>query len=184
MKYINVNPRSLAVSVDDVQRPGKIAVSTASADVEVLRNPLASLVYFGVLYPLRHEEDRARGIGRREYHLVEPDPWLLALAALMWEGMVQGFAWDAIKVSAIGALATLRESGLSPGRPTSKQLKKKTASRRKSNTRVGFSYTQYSREGRPLAQFFLGLQRVFKGTKKSERTSLVRKREGKRRRKT
>lgn len=47
-----------------------------------------------------------------------PDPWLLALIWLMWEGVVQGATWDIIKASLSSAISTLQQNRLAPSELT------------------------------------------------------------------
>ena len=171
MSHIRIHRRSLTVEVVDA----KDAKDTKSVFVPVKSNrsgPLTDMlhyvVYFDVLYPIVWTADRKRGV--RKYRLPEPDPWLIALAAIMWEGLVQGLTWDTIKMLSLAALGRLREKRIAPRRSSIAKAKRQ---RRSSRTEVGFSWTQYSTDGRPLYQFFLGVKRRFRKSSAKERATLT-----------
>jgi hypothetical protein len=66
-----------------------------------------------VSYPWASDEDDDAG-RKALYQLGPPDPWMLALGALVWEGILQGAAWDAMKVAASSALTRLRALNVAP----------------------------------------------------------------------
>lgn len=60
-------------------------------------------------------EDTFNQTGKRiAYCVSAPDPWLYALLWLMWEGVVQGVAWDTIKTLVSTAVSTLQQAKLAP----------------------------------------------------------------------
>jgi hypothetical protein len=128
------------------------------------------VVYFEVLYSIVETADRKRGVRGVKYSLVEPDPWLIALAGIMWEGLVQGLTWDTIKALSLAALGKLREKGIAPNLSS---ISKAKLRRRGSRTEIGFSWTEYSTSGRPLHQFFLGVKRRFTKSSAEERATLT-----------
>src|SRR2546430_10201 len=119
------------------------------------------VVYFDVLYPIVEAADRKRGVIIK-HRLYEPDPWLIALAAIMWQGLIQGLTWDVIKASCLAALSKLRKKNLAPPKPTQRVDTRKKRLAADSRTQIGFSWTQYGHAGRPLREFFLGLKREFR----------------------
>jgi hypothetical protein len=94
--------------------------------------------------------------------LQEPDPWFVALVALMWQGLVQGLTWDAIKASCLLALDKLRQKRLAP-------RDRAITTRKGSRTEVGFAYTKFAHDGRPLYELFLGVKRRFSKATEEER---------------
>ena len=104
-------------------------------------------VYFDVIYPLVEQRDRKHG-AHVKHKLPDPDPWLVALAAIMWQGLVQGLTWDVIKASCLSALDKLRGKRLAP--PAGVVSKRQA---RRSKTEIGFSWTKFSEDGRPLYEF-------------------------------
>jgi hypothetical protein len=58
-----------------------------------------------------------------------PDPWLMAIGAVMLEGVIQGLTWDAVKLAVQQALDLLR---------TRKRTPAPAASKRKAEKSLGF----------------------------------------------
>lgn len=92
-----------------------------------------------------------------------PDSWLIALAYLMWQGIVQGLAWDVVKLSINEAVRALSSRDLAP------TLAK--ASRRRKMS-IGFSYTEYSSSGQKQREMFLGLKRGYEYAREYERNEV------------
>lgn len=95
--------------------------------------------------------------------IMPPDPWLVALTYLMWEGIVQGMAWDVAKVGTQKALSYLQSRGIAP----------KDKKERKSETDVHFSWSGYI-EWQPLENLFLKMQFHYdkqKRTRDNERSN-------------
>ena len=72
---------------------------------------------------------------------------------VMWEGIVQGIAWDTIKIIVKKAYEVMATQGLAP-------RDVRTSRTKKSKTELGFVWTQY-KDGRKQYQMFLGLRRVY-----------------------
>jgi hypothetical protein len=171
MRYIRIDRDSLKVEVVDVKDKKRVFVPIKSdRSGSAPTDMLDYTVYFDVLYPIVEAPNRKRGIHIR-YKLPEPDPWLIALAAIMWEGLVQGLTWDTIKMLSLAALGKLREKRLAPQPNLISTAKRQT---RSSRTQAGFSWTKYSTDGRPLYQFFLGVKRRFRKSSAKERATLTR----------
>jgi hypothetical protein len=169
MRYIRINRKSLDANVVTSKDDKAIYIPVRKARRgSAFTDLLHYTVRFDVLYPMVEAADRKRGV-HVKYSLHEADPWLVALAAIMWEGLVQGLTWDIIKFSCLAALNKLRQKQLAP--PT--QIVTKTDARR-SKTEIGFSWTQFSEDGRPLYQFFFGVKRRFRNASKEQRTQLTR----------
>src|SRR5215469_15104324 len=100
MKFIQFDPESMTVAVTDGQQQGGVKIPVAQADIKEnpwkARIPISSVIYQHVLYRATEAEDR-RGKEEIAHFLVPPDPWLVAIGMIMWEGIVGGFAWDSVK---------------------------------------------------------------------------------------
>jgi len=173
MRYIRIDKPSLKVEVvgrkNAKDKKGVFVPVKADSSGSALTDVLHNVVYFDVLYPLVEKAHRKREV-HVSHRLVEPDPWLVALAAIMWEGLVQGLTWDAIKMLLLAALGRLREKRIAPQRSS---ISKAKLQKRTSRTEVGFSWTKYSIDGRPLYQFFLGVKRRFRKSSAEERATLT-----------
>jgi hypothetical protein len=169
MRYIRINRKSLEVDVVASKGDNAIYVPVRrDRSGSAFTDPLHYTVRFDVLYPMVEARDRKRGV-QVKYSLHEADPWLVALAGIMWEGLVQGLTWDVIKLSCLSALDKLREKRLAP--PTGITTKSEA---KRTKTEIGFSWTKFSEDGRPLYEFFLGLKRRFQKASKEERAQLTR----------
>jgi hypothetical protein len=122
-------------------------------------SPIEQIVYYEILYRAVYAEDKK--IGREvAYSLIQPDPWLCALAVIMWQGIIQGLSWDAIKVIVHRALNKMRDAGVAP--------KKKNETINK-KLEIGFHWTKYSDDGKKLYDMFLGIRRVYNRMAKEQR---------------
>ncbi len=127
---------------------------------ENLQQPLAAVLFYEVIYPSVYR----RAPKEVKYSLFPPDAWLLALAAVMWEGIVQGLAWDAVKATGQRLIASLRENGLAPSAVGGVPLREET----------GFRYTSYAASGRKKREIFVGLRRVYRGANDARRQEISR----------
>ncbi len=146
MKYIQFNPKTFEVNVTDA--PQRDGVNIHVTNPHFKENPfnarirVSSLIYEHVLYPAMEAADKRQG-KRIEYSLVPPDPWLVALGLVMWEGIVQGFAWDAVKMSVNAALKTLRGKGVAP-------LSEEHEVTERESREFGFAWTNYQNGKKPI----------------------------------
>lgn len=164
MKHIRHNPRTNSVSVGDGDPGGTRVIPLVNPfNVDLSRNAIAPVVYWQVLYPAVEARDRRGGRKDIAYSLVHPDPWVIALAMVMWEGIIQGLAWDAVKLSVRKALSVMQAEGAAP----TESYNKKKAKR----TELGFCWTEY-RNGKKQYDMFVGLRRVHREqVRKSRRKS-------------
>jgi hypothetical protein len=166
MRYIRIDPKSLKAEVVASKDGNAIFVPVRrTRSGSAFTDLLHYTVRFDVLYPMVEARDRKRGV-QVKYSLHEADPWLIALAAIMWQGLVQGLTWDVIKFSCLSALDKLRHKRLAPAARVN-AIKTKRAS-----TEIGFSWTKFSEDGRPLYEFFLGVKRRFQKASHEERAQL------------
>jgi hypothetical protein len=164
-KVALVNPRSLSVQLSDEARQDALSVpldgidddDAADDNAALLVDEIRSHIWFGVLCRAIEERDQRLGITGRMYHISPPDPWLLVLGTVMWQGVVQGMSWDSVKYSVSAAMRKLRAARLAP--PS-----KKSKSQKKGRSRIGFIWTDYA-ESKGRKELFLGLERVYRSKK-------------------
>src|SRR5215472_8733807 len=114
MRYIRIDPKSLKADVVASKDDKAICVpALRERSGSAFTDLLHYTVRFDVLYPIVEQSDRKREV-HVKYSLHEADPWLVALAGIMWEGLVQGLTWDVIKLSCLSALNKLRQNRLAP----------------------------------------------------------------------
>lgn len=118
---------------------------------------IAKIVYYRAMYNSVRDKDKREGRENVHYKLVEPDPWLIALAIVMWKGIIQGFAWDVVKINVNMVLDRLRELRVAPPTMTPSTNE---STRSKSKTRLGFRWTKYADHGDKQREIFLGLERL------------------------
>jgi hypothetical protein len=164
-----INPEDLLVSIVATPPRAKLAVPmdrVRHADERADYQGIFAPVYFGTIYTLHAETQPPDD--RKKYSLIAPDPWMLAVAAVVWEGLLQGLSWDLVKAAAISVLGTLRQQRLAPRTEvaTKRQSKSGTVS-------VGFHYERYS-EGEGLERFLLGLRHTYERSSEIERIQAVR----------
>jgi hypothetical protein len=169
MRYIRVDQKSLEADIVASKDDKAIYVPvrrerSGSAFTDLLHYT----VHVDVLYPMVEARNRKRGV-HVSYRLHEADPWLVAIFGIMWQGLVQGFTWDVIKHFCLSALDKLRHNRLAPrtGVTTKSEA-------RRARTEIGFSWTEFSEDGRPLYELFLGAKRRYQKATKEERAQLSR----------
>lgn len=114
MRYIQINPRSLSTKVVGFKVGRAIYIPVrVRRHGSAMRDMLHYTAYFDVLYRVAGPSDQ-KDRARSSASLQEPDPWFVALVALMWQGLVEGLTWDVIKVSCLLALDKLRRQRLAP----------------------------------------------------------------------
>jgi hypothetical protein len=173
MSYIRIRKTSLAVDVVTGRSTRGVFVPIKrDRSGSAFNDQLHYLVYFNVLYPSVQARDQEKG-RRVKYKLIEPDPWLIALAAIMWQGLIQGLTWDVIKASCLAAFSKLRKKNLAPPKPTQRVDTRKKRLAADSRTQIGFSWTHYGHAGRPLREFFLGVKREFRKRSREERRQIT-----------
>jgi len=170
LKYILIDKTTLSVTLGSGRSSSAFTVPTKFPDSRLL-SPLESAVYYDILYRAVNAEDRRQGI-EAAYWLVEPDPWLISIAYIMWEGIIQGMAWDAAKVLVQNALTILRSHDLAPSQPLSIAGRSSKEKNVESELELGFSWHEYANDGRKKYQMFIGLKRVYNKSTKAEKESI------------
>jgi hypothetical protein len=159
MGYISIARRKLTLTLSDSPLQGAYSIPV---ELRPRRRYLSSLlenvIHDDVLDPAQKQRDREKGIFGVEYWHDAPDPWLIAIAYIMWEGIIQGMTWDYVKFLVAHALKRLRSYGLAPALPRRRILKflnrKQTTS-----TEIGFSWQEYALDGSKQREMFIGLRR-------------------------
>ena len=172
MKYITVDPENIELALVDEKPENGFAIPTRKTRNDVLERDFHGLVFFRVLYPYVADEDEAKGKPKTGYSLVDPDPWLVALAAVMWQGLIQGLTWDMIKFSVLKAISFLKSNDLLAEGPYPSESWKKSKERKSSDVEIGLSWTKFSVDGEPLHKFFLGIKREFENKSEEERETI------------
>jgi hypothetical protein len=176
MKYIQFDPKTSTVFVTAAELSSGVNIVVGEVDIIKdnpyrSRIPIASVIYKDVIYAAQEAEDRREGKKNIEYFLVPPDPWLVALGLVMWEGIVQGFAWDAVKASVLAALGKLRQEGVAPS--SDKHLVT-----RKESIELGYCHVKYAGEEK-LEEVYIGLRRSFESKTSLTKSKTLKRRKGK-----
>ena len=164
MKYILINRKNLSVDVS--KKPSKKTFAIPSKLKSTFRDlsPLQSLIYYKILYPAKSAEDKKKGI-KVTYLLYHPDPWMIAIAYIMWEGIIQGFTWDSTKLLIDSALEKLVSFKLAPNLSSSKRKKSK-------KSQLGFHWARYGTDGNLQHEMFIGLKSLHEKMSKKERKKI------------
>jgi hypothetical protein len=83
--------------------------------------------------------------------MVALQPWLLAVAYVAWEGVIQGLSWDAVKLACHAALNRLNLSGVGPGGPG------ETIAKATTRVFAGLDYAHLASDA-SLRRMFLGFK--------------------------
>ncbi len=161
--FIVIDPKTLKVSVAK-EPPTSSALVIAAHDslYPPDHSKMYDIVYYDVLYAAVYREDERKGITDRAYSLFPPDPWLVAVAAIMWEGIVQGLSYDVVKALVADGLDTLRARDLAPSKTNSKN-------RTTTETAIRFGWTNFSKEGKKRREMFFDLKRTYEEMSETER---------------
>jgi len=149
----------MTVSVTECELPDVINIPVCQPDIANdnpfrSRIPISSMIYVGVFYASVEAADRRKGVTDVAYFLVPPDPWLVALGAVMWQGLVQGMTWDTMKLFVRTALKKLQRERVAPNSA-------KHQVTRQEMTELGFTWVAYVGEKKQY-EMFLGLRKIFR----------------------
>lgn len=160
MKHIRFDPQTITVKVGTGDPRGRGVIPVIEPfKTDFDRDPLINVIYWEILYPAVEARDRREG-KNVSHSLVPPDPWLVALGLVMWEGIIQGMSWDVVKASVRAAMQTMQADKVAP---STDYIEDVTTS-----TNLGFGWTEYM-DGKKQYDMFVGLKRVHK--KKTQRKS-------------
>lgn len=160
MKYINVDLRNLKIDIAVYPIEPKFqlfSIKTEGDNPDYLYQYLSNKILSEIFYPQLYEYQRqsrsllpkGAAIGKTAYKISPPEPWLVSISALIWQGVIQGLTWDLLKYSVLSALSTLRKSKLVPPRWNYKKVFK--------SRKIGFVYEKISDE-KLLYSYFLGFK--------------------------
>jgi hypothetical protein len=141
--YVNVDSDTLEVELSKTRGNG------LAVPVDPKAGKIWEAVSFNFMYPTVYAGDRKKAINRR-YSLADAPLWLTTIAAIMWEGVIQGASWDIVKLAVRSALAKLSDVGLAPtpGGHKSKE------------TSVRAGWREYSQPGRKQCEMFLTIRKT------------------------
>lgn len=162
MRFALVDPKTLKTTIVEVGPRAALAVPLASGvQGSIDSGSLEHLVHatFKPEAETRHAKVlsrrnailRKRGLTERHgFDLGPPPPWLLSIAVVMWQGILQGATWGAVKAAARRCLGTLRADGSAPvgGRG------------RRATAVVEFGWLDFASSERRLRKLYLQLRMV------------------------
>jgi hypothetical protein len=149
--YVNVDPKTLEITISK-EKNAPMAIPLEIKSVGDMP-PMWEVVYFQYMYGEYHRKQKELTPNRRvAASLAPPPPWVVALAGVMWEGIIQGAAWDTVKVAVSYAISKLRAAGLAPA----------PQSDRTTTTEVGAGFRELSKPGLKQYEMFLSLKRSSK----------------------
>jgi hypothetical protein len=167
MKYITINREKLSVSVTDNSKVAGFVIPGRFDHRVAIKSPIEELVYYDILYRSIKARDKREGITGVEYKLAELDPWLIAIAYIMWEGIIQGLTWDTIKFIVQQAMHKMKSHNLAPLINVSHQRQNVST-----ESEIGFKWEKYSTDGRKLHQIFVGLRRTHRQMTETEKEAV------------
>jgi hypothetical protein len=172
MRYIYVDTRNLQLSIGKVPPKGSFIIPVEAGKYDVLERGFHGLIYNDVLYPYRYKQDRIAGISGVKYKLFPPDPWLIAICAIMWQGLIQGMTWDLVKHAVQKGISILRINGLAPReQDIANGSNRKTINKNRS-VQMSFSWTVFAADGKPRRELFLGVKREYMKKTQIERETI------------
>ena len=168
--FIRVNSATLDVSLRDTPLEDEFSIP-AITDWQTLEPPseFSRVIVYGVLDHYVHEEE-GESPEEVQYQLIPPDPWLLAIAAIMWEGLLQGLAWETVKVAVLKALSMFKLNQLAP--EDSNVDGNRSLADKRTNLQIGISWSEFSEDGVPLKKLFMGIQREYQKKTESQRITI------------
>jgi hypothetical protein len=163
MKLITLDRRWLTLDVvDEGELKGSAIVVRPTADF--LAEPKLQDILRAHYYHLRYLRDRRLG-KKVKYCLRPEDPWEIACAALVWQGILQGLSWDAAKVALAAAWKALRSAPV--------ETLRNPRNSHTTETQVGLSIEKFGTDGRAQYRLFAGLRRISKKMSAAEREAVV-----------
>jgi hypothetical protein len=169
--YILIDRDTLTIKLSARKSSKHFTIPTAKSQIPYRADSIREKLINWVLDPAAqkawkkaHPDLVKKGV-RAAFSVGLPDPWHITLAYLMWQGIVQGLAWDVVKLSIGQAVGALSSHNLAP-EPTLAKASKR------SKTSVGFSYAQYASNGEKQREMFLGLKRSYERAREYERNEV------------
>lgn len=163
-----MNKETLSLELADNNKEKSLFAIPLENLVDCMPNTLQWEILFGVLSPEAHAQwqkkhpDEVKKGHRIAFKLIEPDPWLIAMGYIMWQGIIQGLSWDVVKLSVKQALDKLFTAGLAP---TKSKIKKSKGR----EIQAGFSWVKYGVDEKKQHEMFLGLKSCYERKSEKER---------------
>lgn len=193
MDFIVVNRDSLGFTLSDDAQEGAFAIPIKLRPPPRPASPIEYQIMLSDSKAARGKKVTLEDLDLSELHFTidAPEPWLITISMLMWHRIVQGMAWETVKVLVNRALWKLKLLGLAPtanpleslaiwafnktglagkygvSRSTSQEIAKK------SKTEVGVFYDEYAKDGEMRREMFLGLRRTHESMSKKEREEVL-----------
>ncbi|HVN32960.1 MAG TPA: hypothetical protein VMT45_13345 [Thermoanaerobaculaceae bacterium] len=163
MKLITLDRRWLTLSVVD-ESDLKESATVVRPTADYLAEPQLQDILRDHYYHLRYLRDRR--LGRKVKYCLRPeDPWEVACAALVWQGILQGLSWDAVKLALAAAWKALR------GAPV--EALRNPRNRHTTETQVGLSIEKFGRDGKAQYRLFAGLRRTSRKMSGADREAVL-----------
>jgi hypothetical protein len=163
--FLSVREAGESITVSEVT-PDSGYVIPLGGRLDVTSDPLLSMLYFDVMYPIAERGEK----GKRKFHLIPPDPWMVMVAYIMLEGIIQGLTWDTAKATVKSALSKLRRHGLAP---------KKEGTAQGGRSRIGFVWAKYATDDEELHELFIGIQQAYAKPKRGRPKDVLSKKKKK-----
>jgi hypothetical protein len=164
VKYIVVDPTSLAVSVSYRRSLRRVSIPVFPYAPKYVLPDLHDILWQFEIEEV-DREDRKRGV-KIAHRISAPDPALLAIAYIMWQGILQGLTWDVVKGLVRAAFERLRGPGKPPLPPWAKRYR----------TEFGISWEEHIVK-RSSRRLFIGLRREYEAMTPERRLEVAHPRE-------
>ena len=164
MIYVNIDPKTLQIFLAKARLPYFISFEAKSDNSDSMYNYISDKIYFDIMYPDVRRRDKAKGLNIK-HKLAPPSPFEVSLGIIIWQGTIQGFSWDIIKLAVKSAIKSLKEAPLLPAREKSKYSKNKD---------LVLVLDKYSK-GKRQFHLYLGIKNSLKKERISVRNNLKRK---------
>ena len=164
MNFINVNYENFSIRLEKIKLNSGFNIPVKPKAAFYNLSPIEKIIYYEILYRSTYAAEKRAG-RKIAYCLAEPDPWLIALGYLMWQGIVQGMTWGMVKPLLQNCLNVLRKAGVAPGKNYKKQVD--------SSIEFGFSWTIYSNNEKKMYDMFVGLKREYNKMTEEQRKRIT-----------
>jgi hypothetical protein len=104
-RYLTINPQTKAPKLTSRKAPGRfcIPLNIGPADMSQIHE----VIYYEVMYHRYYKRRPAEG-SRKAAMFVLPNAWTTGIGLVIFQGIVQGLAWDTIKVAVKALIAGFR----------------------------------------------------------------------------
>lgn len=153
--FLNVDPYTLEARFASERGPGLSVPVFAQRRTQL--PPIWEVIYYQVVYAQKYRQDREKLAAERQkgpcraYALALPPFWFVTMASIMWEGVLQGAAWDVIKLAVSKALSLVSQAGIKAGQNNGEI-----------STTVRGGFECYAKDGRKQYGLYLAVKRAVK----------------------